>query len=71
MASDGRAVVLVRAPFARAHSLVKRAGWVRCDRPCCWFNGAPQITGCSTGLGRALALELHGRRGADGKPCFR
>ena len=29
------------------------------------------ITGCATGIGRALALDLHARRLPDGSPAFR
>lgn len=38
------------------------------SNPAVWFARCPQITGCSSGLGRALAIDLHGRSGnAEGK----
>jgi hypothetical protein len=37
------------------------------SNPPVWFARCPQITGCSSGLGRALAIDLHGRSGAEGK----
>ena len=29
------------------------------------------ITGCASGIGKALALEMHSRRLADGTPAFK